>query len=336
MRNFILISIAIFFGLNSCKQGTINGVIINYSDSTLSKQILNLSEKIKKEPKNHEYYYLRANEWTKSNRNEEAMIDISAALILDKENAVYMYKKADLMMAKDSVDIQSAAELLEKAIKTAPNFEDAIFLLGKIKLARQEYESALAKFDELILIDPNNAKAHFYKGLAFKENNFLDKAEEMFFKSKEIDNNYYDAYMQLGIIYEKKDPKLARGFYNNAIRINPDSDEANYALGMINQQQNQYKDAYQFYKQALTLNPGHRFAAYSSAFIDVKFENYEKALSTLDKIILLDPNYTNAMNLRAFTYEKMNDKAMAKSNYKKVLEINPKDSLANIGLKLLN
>jgi len=308
---------------------------VDLSDTTLSKQLIRLTQKIEEENTNHEYYYLRSIEWTKTNKLANALTDISSALDLKPENAVYNFKKAEYLMAKDSVDVQEAKKLLLKAIELEPNFEDAHFNLGKLYLARQEYENALASFDELIQIDLNNSHAYFWKGIAFKENKFKGKAEEMFFKTVEVDNNYYNAYMQLGELFEEKDEKNAIQFYDNALRINPRSDEAIYAKGRIYQKQSKFKDAYAAYSQASIENPGHKFAAFGKAFIDIKFENYESAISTLDKILNLAPDYSNAFTLRGYAFEQSNDRKSAIADYKKALEINPQDSTAQKGLQLL-
>lgn len=322
--------------LISCNSKQVSDPLnISLADTSLSDQVIKLTKKINESPTNHEYFYLRSNEWIKSYNLKNAFSDISTALKLQENNAVYLYKKAELVMAQDSADALSAKELLSKATKIEPEFEDALFLLGKIQLARQEYESALESFDRLIEIDPNNAKAYFWKGIAFKENKFADKAEEMFFKTVETDNTYYDAYMQLGELYTTKDSKVALQFYENALKLKPNSDECMYAMGRIYQNSNQFASAYNLYSQAVDINAGHKFASYGKAFIDVKFENYEKALTTIEQILKLAPDYSSAYTLRGYIYEKSNNTDLALQSYEKALEINAQDSIAALGIKTL-
>ena len=332
-----LITIIIIVSLfSSCDSPTTNVALkVDLTDTTLSDQLKKLTEKIKEDPENHEYYYLRSNEWIKQNRLKNALLDISTALEIKNENAVYNFKKAELLMFQDTADANTARKLLEKAVEIEPSFEDAHFTLGKLRLAKQEYEGALSSFDKLIEIDQNNAKAYFWKGIAFKENNFIKKAEEMFFKTIEIDNTYYDGYMQLDEAYEPKDPKIALQFYENALKIKPNSDECMYAMGRIYQNQAKFADAYSFYNQAIQINAGHKFASYAKAYIDTRFENYDKALATLDQIILIAPDYSSAYTLRGYVYEQIKDKALARENYEKALELNPQDSIATKSLNLL-
>jgi len=328
----ILLAFAQIF-LSQCNSKSADHLEINLNDSTLNEQIIRLSKQIHAEPNNHELYYLRSNEWLKINKLDYALKDISVALDLSKENAVYNFKKGELLMERDSADAKTAQKLYEKAIKLEPNFEDALFKLGKLYLARQEYENALATFDKLIAIDMNNARAYFYKGMAYKENNFKERAKEMFLKTVATDNTYYDAYMQLGELYADNDPKIADQFYENALRINPESDETLYAAGFLAQKQGRFKDAYDYYKQALKFNNGHKFAAYNSAFIDIKFENFENAAKTLDNILLLDNEFAAAYTLRAYNHERQNHIKEAIADYQKALTLNPNDSLAIKGIK---
>lgn len=310
-------------------------LIVDKTDSTLTAQLLKLTERIEADDKNDEYFYLRSIEWIKINQLRNALVDIQSALSLKPENAVYHYKKGEYLMASDSIDVQEAKQSFIKAIELEQSFEDAHFKLGQLYLARQEYENALASFDQLIEIDINNAHAYFWKGIAFKENKFKVKAEEMFFKTVSVDNNYYNAYMQLGELYNEKDPQNALEFYDNALRINPKSDEALYAKGRIYQSQYQFKDAYAAFSQAVLENPGHKFASFGKAYIDIKFENYDKAIKTLDNIINMAPDYSNALTLRGYAFEQSNDPKNAIENYQKALNINPKDSIAQKGLQLL-
>jgi len=333
MRYIIILSVFIQLFFSQCNSKSPDHLEINLNDSTLNEQIIKLSKQIQTEPNNHEYYYLRSNEWLKINNLDYALKDISVALDLSTENAVYNYKKAELLMERDSADAKTAQKLYEKAIKLEPNFEDALLKLGKLYLARQEYENALGVFDKLIAIDMNNARAYFYKGMAFKENNFKERAKEMFLKTVETDNSYYDGYMQLGELYADSDPKLANQFYDNALRIDPESDETLYAKGFLAQKESRFKDAYAYYEQALKFNNGHKFAAYNSAFIDIKFDNFEEAAKTLDGILLLDNEFAEAYTLRAFNHEKQKHFQEAIADYQKALTLNPQDSLAIKGLK---
>lgn len=337
MRICSIILTIIVIAFTQCNQtGSTNYLQVDLKDTTLSQQIVKLTQKIEEEPSNDEYFYLRSNEWIRANRLNYALQDISTALSLKEDNAVYNFKKAELLMEKDSVDVQEAQKLYQRAIELEPSFEDAHFKLGKLYVARQEYENALASFDKLIEIDLNNARAYFWKGIAYKENKFIDQAEAMFFKTTEMDNTYYDAYMQLGEIYTNKNNRAtAIQFYDNALRIKPNSDEALYAKGRIYQDSKRYKDAYAAYSQAVLINPGHKFASYGKAFVDVRFENYEEALKTLDQIIRLSEDYSNAYTLRGFVYEMQNQKDKAVADYQTAISLNPQDSIAKQSLKLL-
>ena len=171
ISSFILTIVVIAF--SQCNNNTSGTYLkVDLKDTTLSEQLIKLTQKITNEPNNDELFYLRSNEWIRTQTLDNALQDINTALSLKQNNAIYNFKKAELLMAKDSVDVQEAKLLYKRAIEIEPSFEDAHFKLGKLYVARQEYENALASFDKLIDIDLNNASAYFWKGLAFKENKF--------------------------------------------------------------------------------------------------------------------------------------------------------------------
>ena len=82
---------------------------------------------------------------------------------------------------------EEALELLSKSTQLRPEssncimrFASAMLDSGKVTLAMQMYESAIAR-------DPDNAHLHFHQGQGFFAQQKFDKAKEEFRKAMELD-----------------------------------------------------------------------------------------------------------------------------------------------------
>ncbi|MCC6818429.1 MAG: tetratricopeptide repeat protein [Bacteroidia bacterium] len=321
--------------LPSCKK-KYNNRYINENDSLYSLDIRNISKKINESPENPELYYRRANTFYFEDNFNQALLDINYALKLDSINPLYYYKKSSYLMSGDTADATLAEKNLQKAIQLKPDFIDAMADLAKIYLAKQRYDQSEALYQRINKIDPSNPIPYFYLGIISKEIGDTTKAIQLFEKVLIYDDKHYDAVMQLGNIYANWHDKKALDLFSKALKINPYSDEAQYAIGLFLQKDYKYKDAVKYYESVAKLNPAHIFCRYNLAYIHGLFENYKKAIEYLDQAIDLAPDYAEAYTLRGTMKEKSNNSTGAYNDFKMALQLDPKQKLAEEGLSRIN
>ncbi len=58
-----------------------------------------------------------------------------------------------------------------------------------------------SRFQQVLLIDPTNVRAHFSLALLYLDHQNLEKSEEMFLKALETDPTYRSALYNLGVLY---------------------------------------------------------------------------------------------------------------------------------------
>ncbi len=304
---------------------------ITKTDSVKVSEESLVNEKIKKDPSNSELYFKRATLRQQKGNNSEAKDDINLAISLDSSIAKYFIFRADLSFA-DRQTIEARKDL-KKAIQLDDQSTEAYLKLTEIYLLLANYDEAIQNADEALKIDKYNAKAYFMKGMSFKRRQDTARAISSFTTAVEQDAKYYDAHLQLGILYETSNPKFAIDFYNNAIRTQPNNLEAIYHKSFYLQNLKQSRKALEGYKLMLDIDPANRNALYNTGFIYlVQLQNYDSASIYFDQAIKNYPTDFEAWYNLGLSYEEANNKKQALFCYKKTLAIKPDYTLAAKGV----
>jgi tetratricopeptide (TPR) repeat protein len=317
---FIYLFIGFIF-LIGCKQEIKR--FIDPEDTRYSEDVRSISKKINKNPNDAELYYKRANTFFFEEKFQEALADIRIAIELNPEVAFYHFKEGEYYMSGDTADAKMAEKSYLRALELEPGLEEAHFKLGILYFAKQRYKDCANQMEEILKNNSSNPDAFFFLGMINKETGDTVRAIQRFQEAVELNNTYYNAYMQLGLILLESNPELSLKYLNNAIRIDEFSDEAHYTKGLLLQNKNENAAAKEFYKRTLELNPGHRLAYYNLAFIEVMETNYIKALDYLDKLLFLDPEYVPALHFRGVIYKELKQFDKAEKDLKSANELEP-------------
>lgn len=149
---------------------------------------------------------------------------------------------------------------LKKSPPPEPGLEgkDFDFYLrqGISSLSRSDYESALEQFNKAIALNPNSARAHNLRGVAFFQlKNFKD-AEEQFQNAVALDASYAEAYNNLGsIFFAKRQFDKAIDMFKKALSLSPDSVSALYSLGTLLLLQGKSEEGMSYLARGIELDP---------------------------------------------------------------------------------
>src|SRR6185436_14437700 len=282
---FFLILISAFISCRNNKEKTGQNLIEPVVDTTATgKAIAQLSEKIIADPKNPDLLYERSKLYIQQQNLQYAMDDIKNAIKMDSSKVAYFLTLSDLYFAANKTFYAKSA--LEKGISLDPENIDAQTKLAEIFFLVKKYNDALDHLNAALKKDPNNVKAHFMSGMIFKETGDTAKAISTFQKVIDIDEKNYDSFMQLGILYEAKKNPLALQYYNGALKLNPQSEEALYGRGLYYQDHNDLDKAIRDYTTIVQLNPKNAHAHFNLGYIhynDLKV--YDQAIKHYDDAI---------------------------------------------------
>jgi tetratricopeptide (TPR) repeat protein len=184
-------------------------------------------------------------------------------------------------------DFDGALEKFARAISLDPNFADAYYNSGFIKLNQGYYEEAIADFDIVLSISPND-KAYFYKGRALIGLYKFEEAAVEFTMAIELNPDFYYAYNNRGNVF--------------------------FQLG-------NYQAAINDFDAVININPDYVFAYNNRGNAHFKLENFEDALADYGVAINLRPDYGFAYLNRGITHEILGNMEAACNDWSKASEL---------------
>lgn len=210
--------------------------------------------------------------------------------------------------AAQNLASEKAEEYLKKSLQLDPHYAEAWYQLarynmGKPHAGEDDYNSARKCLQKQLEIEPLNPKAHSRLGMVYY---YLQKphlAKKSYKTALTLNENDYNTHYNLGELYYTlfNDPKKALSEFKKTVSIKNDHAEANYKIGLIALENDQYKEAIRFFREA------HKYA----------------------------PQNIRVLLQLGVTYEKMEMKKEAVSVYQSILDLDKLNDVALQKLKLL-
>src|SRR6185295_3905907 len=230
-------------------------------------QIKALTDKINNDPNNAENYFQRGNVFLKNENIKSAFKDLSMAIALDSSNRKYYFAMADLSLKGGSAD--AAILAFNQILHRDPKNEEALIKLAKVYFFQKDYSNSMIQLAKVEELDKTNSEVWFVRGLNLKEMGDTSRAVSAFQKAVTVKPDFYDAYVQLGLLTSKKPSQLAAQYFDNAIRLDSNNAEAYYDKGKFFQDRGD--------------------AAFEKNNFDNADENYEKAKAVYRELIAHEP-----------------------------------------------
>ena len=165
-----------------------------------------------------------------------------------------------------------------------------------------------------ILAANNKKRAHnlFKDGVKHFNNKSYDKAIASFRESAAIYPDNALVYYNLGKIYQLQgDNKLAKSYFEDAVKYNPNDSASLVSIGMIYFDEKNYPKALEYYNKTIDVAPHYAMAYYNRGSVVGMNNQYEQAAKDLTKAIDLGFNDPKVFMNRglAYFYTKKIDKA---------------------------
>ncbi len=202
-------------------------------------------------PNNPEALHARAKMFISESKVDSALIDVLDALDQDSSKSEYFVTLGDIYLVKNQT--RYTRQALEKAIKLEPDSKNAHMKLAELFLYVEMRQEAINEINEVLKRDKNNPKAHYLKGIIYKESGDTALAISSFLTTTEQDPKYLLAFEQLGLIFASSGNPRAINFYETAIKLDPKNSLTRYNLGIFYQENGATDKASEVYKALLEI-----------------------------------------------------------------------------------
>jgi tetratricopeptide (TPR) repeat protein len=315
---------------NQTKQETQQVKSGEFEDSTL----LDLNEKIRADINNPDLYLERAERHLELENPKAAVADIGRAFGIDSTYLPTLIAQASYLAKRGEVN--SGLNILERAKSLYPEESDVYTALSEVFLIARNSELSLKNADLAIKYNMYNAKAYYLKGYNFLELGDTSKAISSYQTAIEQDPNYFEPYLELGLLFSAQNDPLALQYYENALQVRPDDRLTLYSKGMYEQEHELYNEAIQTYFRAVKKYPNFKEAYHNLGYIHMYYlKLYREAIPYFTDAIEVAPKYYQAYYNRGYSFELMGDINNAAKDYRKALSIRPDYTLAAEGLNRL-
>lgn len=261
-----------------------------------------------------------------------AIRDIQKAIELDSTQQDYYLLLGDF--AFRALQVKESVEAFRKCLALNSTNREANLKFAELNLYLKAYPDALKYANDALALDDRQAKPYFIKGFVYQETKDTARAISSFQTVVELDPGYYDAYIQLGNIFSKRNNPLAAQYYTNALRVRPSSTEALYNRGLFLQNVGKLDLAEKDYQAILNMNPNYPDASFNLGYIQLVLRNDPKsAIPYFTDAIRSNPDYAEAFYNRGMAYRLTGDNESARKDFLKALSIFPSYSMAQERLK---
>jgi len=284
---------------------------------------------------NPELYNKRAKCYLLDHQFDKALKDVHKAISIDADKSSYYITLSDifLLMGKP----EDSKDALAKAIIKNPKDTDAFLKLAKLYLIVKDYKNCYATVKRLLEIDNGNAAAYFTRAIGLIEQGDTIHAVDDLKQAVDKNQEYYDAYIQLGELYAVKRDPMTELYFKNALKLRPVSREGLYMLGLHYQNTGKYGKAVATYQLLAKTDTSYREASYNLGYIYLVYlKDFNKAVQFFSESIKKDPGYFEAYFNRGYAYELTGDYEKASADYQKSLKIKVNYDKAIEGLNRLD
>ena len=195
-----------------------------------------------------------------------------------------------------SVEVQKAIQIIEKAKKLNPNNSEVYRVEGYIYEIKPDISKSILSYGKAIKLNPQDANAYAGRGHANRILGALNKALEDFEKARELDKDRQNIfiYTNLCTLYKSK------GEVDNALKncfivakaegVDPVFQSESYqVLGSIYMEKGQYDKSEMYLSRASVLTPNDANLYIEISKLNIKQKQYEMAVENANKAIALSP-----------------------------------------------
>jgi tetratricopeptide (TPR) repeat protein len=231
-------------------------------------------------PKTSDDYYLRASAFYLAKRFHEADQESESALHLSPDSAQILVLRTRLLQRAGQQN--EALSIAQKAIKSAPNWDQPYYLAGVSYYFLRHYEQAQESLARAVELKPDSARALFLEAIALANLGKAAEAEQCLRRAIALQPDNARLHCHLGIFLTRRHENAeAEESFRKAIRLKPQYALSHYELGKLLVASSQWQAAAQELEQAVKYDPGLSAAYYQLVRVYTKLGEADKSQQML-------------------------------------------------------
>ena len=292
-----------------------------------------LSIAIVESPNDPSLYAKRADMFYQNEGYDEAISDLQKALQIDSTNVDYLHLLADVYL--DYYQSYPAINTMMKAAALYPTRIPTLLKLSEFQLILKQYDKSINTINEVLKLEQLNAEAYFMLGLNFKEQGDIDRAMGSFQTAVENNPDLVDAWITLGQLHAEKGSKLAKYYFENAVKVAPNNITALHAKAEFLHFSDDRQGAIATYRKINVIDPDYSESLFNTGIIYLEMDSLGQAKKHFNMAVVTSPTYIIAYYYRGLVFEMEGNIAAAKKDYQTALNFNPEFERAQIALDKL-
>lgn len=298
--------------------------------------ISRLNSEIEKTPEDAALYFERGFIFDKLEKDSLALLDYKKAISLDSTKAEYYSAIGNMLF--EHKDIAGSVPWIEKALALNPNDRQAHLKLAKMFLFIEAYNKAFEQVNAVLRQNAHDPEAYYLKGIIYKNIEDSSRSISNLQTALQVDPEYREAAIQLGIMYGAKGDELALRYYDNAYNMDTLDVFPIYAKGVFHQDKGNFERAKEEYRNAIMRDNQYLNAYYNMGYIYMQQDSLQKAYRQYDIVTKLEPQDPEAYFNRGLCSELMGKKEDAINDYNQALVFDqeyedPVEGLRRLGAK---
>lgn len=263
--------------------------------------------------------------------------DLNLALQADSNHAPAWSAKADALYLTQA--FEPCIEHLEACLEVAPGHIPCLLRRAEMHIHLGQHPEAFAKLNDVLRQDALNHEAYWMKGMIYREQGNATNAKSSFQTAVEVNPNFFDGFIALGLMYAADQDTLAISFLETAKELRPRSVEARYNLAYCLQEHKPTKRRYldrakAEYRAIVRIDPVNATAPFNQGYIHLEYlQEYDSAVHYFSKAIDALPYYHQAFFNRGLSYESLGETVQAELDYREALRIKPDYTAAALALE---
>tara|TARA_B110000285_G_C15092408_1_gene599866 strand:- start:388 stop:1419 length:1032 start_codon:yes stop_codon:yes gene_type:complete len=281
-----------------------------------------LDDNIRSNPQDPIVYGARAEFKLKDGNAAGALEDWDLALRADSNYAPAWEMQAEVLYQLRQ--FEPCLVKLEGCLQRFPDDIPCLMRRAEFAIHLNQYDEAFDWLNRALRVDDQLHEAYWMKGRIYETTGALEKAQSSFQTAVEVNPEFFDGFITLGIFLASQQNPLAEEYYRSAMELRPSAVEPLYNLAIFLQDSERHLDALELYRRILLLDPTNATASYNQGYIHLEYlQSYDSAAYWFTEAIAHLPYYHQAFYNRGLSLESTGQVRSALEDYTEALRLKP-------------